>query len=225
MTPALKTVWHQYAPMLAGAALIGSTEVVGQIMAASLGSGSVSILSYGNKIPMLLLGVGSMAASTAVLPYFSEMVAAGQWNEVRHTLRTYTRLIAVITIPLTVILVVFSEPIVELLFQRGAFTDVHTREVAWVQSLALLQIAPFALGVLAVRLLSSLKANHILMWSSAISLILTIVLNYLFMQPLGVAGIALATSLMYIVSMCFLYAMVFRLLRSMSAGVVPCRAS
>lgn len=225
ITPALKTVWYQYAPMLAGAALIGSTEVVGQIMAASLEPGSVSILSYGTKIPMLLLGVGAMAASTAVLPYFSEMVAAGQLDKARHTLLTYARLIAAVTIPLTVILVAFSEPIVRLLFQRGAFTDAHTREVAWVQSLALLQIAPFALGILAVRLLSSLKANHILMWGSAISLVLTIVLNYLFTQPLGVAGIALATSLMYGVSMCFLYAMVFRLLRSMGAGESPCRTS
>lgn len=225
VTPALKTVWNQYAPMLAGAVLIGSTEVVGQIMAASLGSGSVSILSYGTKIPMLLLGVGSMAASTAVLPYFSEMVAAGQWKAIRHTLLTYARLIAAVTIPLTVILVAFSEPIVELLFQRGAFTDAHTHQVAWVQSLALLQVVPFALGILAVRLLSSLKANHILMWGSAISLILTIVLNYLFMQPLGVAGIALATSLMYFVSMCFLYAMTFRLLKSMGNGISTCHLS
>ncbi len=225
MTPALKTVWYQYTPMLAGAALIGGTEVVGQIMAASLGSGSVSILSYSNKVPMLLLGVSSMAASTAVLPYFSEMVAARQWDEIRHTLSTYARLIAVVAIPLTVILVAFSEPIVRLLFQRGAFTEAHTRQVAWVQSLALLQITPFALGILAVRLLSSLKANHILMWGSAISLVLTIVLNYLFIQSLGVAGIALATSLMYVVSMCFLYTMVFRILRSKSTGVFPCRTS
>lgn len=213
VTPALKTVWNQYAPMIAGAGLIGSTEVIGQIMAASLGSGSVSILSYGNKIPMLLLGVGSMAASTAVLPYFSQMVAARQWTEIRQTLLTYARLIAAITIPLTVVLVTFSEPIIEILFQRGAFTAADTHQAAWVQSLALLQITPFALGVLAVRLLSSLKANHILMWSSAISLVLSIVLNYLFMQRLGVAGIAMATSVMYLVSMCFLYVMVFRQLR------------
>lgn len=225
VTPALKTVGNQYAPMLAGAALIGSTEVVGQIMAASLGSGSVSILSYGTKIPMLLLGVGSMAASTAVLPYFSEMVAAERWKEIRHTLLTYAGLVAAVTIPLTALLVWFSEPIVELVFQRGAFTDAHTRQVAWVQSLALLQIVPFALGILAVRLLSSLKANHILMWGSAISLVLTIILNYLLMQPLGVAGIALATSLMYASSMCFLYAMVFRRLRSIEGSLSPLHSS
>lgn len=225
VTPALKTVWNQYAPMIAGAALIGSTEVIGQIMAASLGSGSVSILSYGNKIPMLLLGVGSMAVSTAVLPYFSQMVAARQWTEIRQTLLTYARLIAAITIPLTVVLVTFSEPIIEILFQRGAFTAADTHQAAWVQSLALLQITPFALGVLAVRLLSSLKANHILMWSSAISLVLSIVLNYLFMQRLGVAGIALATSVMYLVSMCFLYAMVFRQLRLKGNVASPPRPS
>ncbi len=219
VTPALQTVWHQYAPMLAGAALISSTEVVGQIMASSLGSGSVSILSYGNKIPMLLLGVASMAASTAVLPYFSEMVVGQQWDQVRHTLFTYARLIAAITIPLTAVLVVFSEPIVDLLFKRGAFTEEHTHQVAWVQSLALLQIPPFALGILAVRLLSSLKVNHVLMWSSAISLVLIIVLNYLFMKPLGVAGIALATSLMYFVSMCFLYIMALRRLKSVASPV------
>lgn len=221
VTPALKTVWNQYAPMIAGAALIGSTEMIGQIMAASLGSGSVSILSYGNKIPMLLLGIGSMAASTAVLPYFSQMVAARQWTEIRQTLLTYARLIAAIAIPLTVVLVTLSEPIIEILFQRGAFTAADTHQVAWVQSLALLQITPFALGVLAVRLLSSLKANHILMWSSAISLVLSIVLNYLFMQRLGVAGIALATSVMYLVSMCFLYVMVFRQLRLKGTVVSP----
>jgi len=225
VTPALKTVWSQYAPMLAGAALIGGTEVIGQIMAASLGSGSVSILSYGNKVPMLLLGVGSMAASTAILPYFSQMVAARQWVEIRQTLLTYARLIAAITIPLTGLLVTFSEPIIEVLFQRGAFTASQAHQAAWVQSFALLQLVPFALGILAVRLLSSLKANHILMWSSAISLVLSIVLNYVFMQLLGVAGIALATSLMYLVSMCFLYTMVFRQLRSQSAGVSPSRAS
>jgi len=225
VTPALKTVGNQYAPMLAGAALIGSTEVVGQIMAASLGSGSVSILSYGTKIPMLLLGVGSLAASTAVLPYFSEMVAAERWKEIRHTLLTYARLVAAVTIPLTVLLVWFSEPIVELVFQRGAFTDADTRQVAWVQALALLQIVPFALGILAVRLLSSLKANQILMWGSAISLVLTIILNYLLMQPLGIAGIALATSLMYAVSMCFLYAMVFRRLRSVESSLSPLHSS
>lgn len=201
--------------MLAGAALIGSTDVIGQIMAASAGSGAVSILSYGTKVPLLLLGIGSMAASTAVLPYFSQMVAAGQWEQIRQTLLTYARWIALVTVPLTLILMVLSEPLVRLLFQRGAFTEAHTHQVAWVQTLAFLQIAPFALGVLAVRLISSLKANQILMWSSAISLVLTIVLNMILIQFMGVAGIALATSLMYVVSMCFLYWMTFRRLRSL----------
>ena len=216
MTPALRTVWRQYAPMLAGAVFIGSTEVVGQIMAASLESGSVSVLSYGTKVPMLLVGIGSMAASTAVLPYFSQMVASGRWHDIRQTLSTYSRLIAAVAIPLTILLIICSEPIVRLLFQRGAFTEAHTHHVAWVQSLALLQLTPFALGILAVRLISALQANHILMWSSAISLVLTIGLNHLFMQRLGVAGIALATSVMYLVSMGFLYVMVFRLLKARS---------
>ena len=78
--------------------------------------------------------------------------------------------------------------------------------------LYLLQIPPYTLGILAVRLISSLQANHILMWSSASNLMVSLLLNYVLMQWLSVAGIALATSLMYLFSMIFLVYMASRLI-------------
>lgn len=213
-TPALNRVWRQYMPMAAGAFLMGSTSLVGQSMAAMLSPGSVSILSYGSKITMLLLGVASVAVSTAVLPYFSRMVTAQDWRGVQHTLATYARLILLITLPLTLLLIYCSEPLVRLVFQRGAFTEADTHLVAGVQSLYLLQVPLCVLGILAVRLISALHANRILMWGAMINLPLSIVLNYVFMQWLGVAGIALAESLMYLASTSFLLIMTLRLMRS-----------
>ena len=65
------------------------------------------------------------------------------------------------------------------------------------------------LGILIVRLISALNSNYILMWGAVISLPLNIVLNYIFMQWIGVSGIALSTSCVYLVSFIFLISMLF----------------
>jgi putative peptidoglycan lipid II flippase len=222
ITPAVRQVWGQYAPIVAGSFLMGSTSLVGQSMAAMLGSGSVSVLAYGSKIPMLILGVASVAVSTAVLPHFSRLVALGDWENVRHTLFTYVRLIVFITLPVTLLLIYFSEPLVRLLFQRGAFLDADTRLVASVQALYLLQVPVFVTGMLFVRLISALKANRALMWGAGINLIFNIACSYVMMKWLGIAGIALSISLMYLVSCSFLVLVSLRLLKEKPLGRVPC---
>jgi len=197
---AVRQVFRQYVPVVAAAFLIGSTSIIGQAMAAMLGPGSVSVLAYGGRATSLLLGIGSVAISTAVLPHFSRMVALGDLAGVRHTLKTYTRLILMITLPLAAILIICSEPLVRLFFQRGAFTGADTQIVAQVQAVYLLQVPAFVLEILFVRLISSLQANKFLLWGTMISLALNIILNYIFLQWLGVIGIALSISLMHVVS-------------------------
>jgi len=155
----------------------------------------------------------AMAVSTAVLPQFSRMVVAGLWTNLGCTIKTYTRLIFSITIPLTFILILLSNSLVRLLFQKGAFTASDTLQVALVQNLYILQLPFYVCGMLYVRLISAFKANHILMWGTAISFVLNIGLDWLFMKWLGVPGIALSTSMVYLVSFCYLWRMSLQLLR------------
>jgi putative peptidoglycan lipid II flippase len=207
----MKEVIAQYLPMIAGAFLISSTDLVDQSMAAMLGSGSVSALVYGNRVVTFFLGIGSMAIGTAVLPHFSRLAAASDWKSLRHTLYTYGRLIVLITVPLALLGAYFSEPLVKVLFERGAFGSGDTQTVAQIQAFFLLQMPFYLLGILLVRLVSSLKANHILMWGAVISMLLNIVLNYLLMQWFGVSGIALSTTIVYLCSVLYLLYMLSRL--------------
>ena len=203
MTASTRQVMNQYAPMVAGAFLMSSTTLVDQSMAAMLGSGSVSALSYGNKVVAFVLGVSSLALSTSVFPYFSRMVAASDWIAVRHTLKTYSRLVLVVTVPFTFILVYLSESIVGLVFERGAFTVSDTRLVGKVQAFYLLQVPFYMLGVTFVRLISSFKANIVLMKAAFVNLLSNTILNYVLMQWLGIAGIALSTAIVYLISMIY----------------------
>lgn len=203
MNPEIRNVINQYLPMVAGAFLMSSTGLVDQAMAAMLDPGSVAALSYGNKIISFIIGLGAMAVGTAVLPYFSRMVAEQNWSGVHHTLKTYSRLISLVMVPLTVVLFFMSETIVHFLFERGAFTFKDTKVVGQVQAFYVLQIPWYMCGILAIRLISALQMNQILLLAAALNLIINVGLNYIFMQWFGVAGIALSTAFVYLLS--FLY--------------------
>jgi putative peptidoglycan lipid II flippase len=211
--PATRQVVSQYVPMVAGAVLMSGTTLVDQSLAATLGSGSVAALGYGNKLSVLVLALGATAVRAAVLPYFSGMVARQDWRGVRHTLQTYTRLILLATVPLAVALATLAVPLVRLVFQRGAFTAESTGLVAQIQAMYALQIPFYILGSLVTPLISSLSENRVLMWGSAISLVLDIVLDLTFMRLFGVAGIALATGVVYTVSWVFVTAFCYKIIR------------
>lgn len=211
---ALRQVRNQFLPMVASALLMSSTTLVDQAMAAMLEPGSVSALNYGNKVVALVVGISAMALGTAVLPHFSRMAAARDWVAVGHTLRSYVRLIVISAVPLTLAIIACSEVIVRLLFERGAFLASDTTLVASVQTMYALQVPFYILSILGVRLISSQNQNHVLAVLAAINLVLNVVGNYVLSYYLGVAGIALSTSVMYAVCSVLVFAYIHRTRRA-----------
>ncbi|MGK7887262.1 MAG: murein biosynthesis integral membrane protein MurJ [Crocosphaera sp.] len=209
----LRQVIAQYIPMIAGACLMGSTTLVDQSMAAMLSPGSVSALNYGNKLIALPITIIVTGLGTAVFPYFSQMTADRDWKQIKNTIKKYLRLIFLFTIPFTIFLLIISETLVRIMFQRGAFTAEDTQIVSRIQSCYALQIPFYVAGVLLVRLISSLKGNHILMKAAIWNLMLNIVLNFLLLKWMGVAGIALSTSLVRLYSYTYVSYYSYKLLR------------
>jgi putative peptidoglycan lipid II flippase len=195
-----RQVLAQYGPMVAGALLASSSPLVDQFMATKVGQGSVSALSYGNKLIAFGIGIGSTALGTAALPVFSNMVVRGDWAAAKRTLFRFSRLILALTVPLVALTVLFSRPIVDLLFQRGAMTREAVASIAQIQACYVLQVPFYLMSILGVRLLSAMSLNRIIMRIAAFNVVLNVVADYLFMRAIGVAGIALSTSLVYFVS-------------------------
>ncbi|HEV2382128.1 MAG TPA: lipid II flippase MurJ [Terriglobia bacterium] len=212
LDPKLRQVIGQYVPMVAGALLMSSTDLVDQSMAAMLPPGSVSALSYARKIVTVLVVVGAMPLGAAALPYFSEMAAKQDWASCRKTLRTYSGLVALVTVPATVGLFLFAQPLVRILFQRGAFTAHDTLIVARTEAWLALEIPFYVLATLGVRLVSALKRNGALMAITALNTVLNAVLNWVLMRRYGVAGIALSTSIVYLVSCALVFGLLYVLI-------------
>ncbi|MEO7457525.1 MAG: lipid II flippase MurJ [Gemmatimonadaceae bacterium] len=200
MTADIREVYRQYAPAMGGAILASSSPLIDQSMAAMLGSGSVATFNYGTKLVSAVLGVGMVAVGTAVLPQFSRLAANGEWLVLREAFRRYTLLMLLLLIPLTIAIIALSEPLVRLVFERGAFGPDDTRRVAFIQQLLALQLPFFLVGILVVRLISAVRRNDLLMWGAATNVTLNVVFNLLLMKRLGVAGIALSTTLVYVIA-------------------------
>jgi len=218
--PVMRIVIGQYLPVVAGGLLMGSTELVDKAMAGVLASGSVASLNYGNKAITMVLGLAAMAIGTAVLPYFSRLVAEKGWDNLRSTLNFYLRLIFVATVPVVLLICWLSKPLVSIIFQRGAFTAEDTNLVASVQAFFSFQIPFYIAGIMLARLVSSLRANHILMWAASINITANVGFNILFIHLMGLKGIALSTSLVYMISFFFLLYFVNRIIAQKETGSV-----
>jgi putative peptidoglycan lipid II flippase len=196
----LKHVAGQYAPVALGSLLMSSSLVVDQAMAASLANGSVSVLNYGGKIVTLVLSIVAVSLSTVLFPRFSRLIAGGEWEPLERTVRRCFKWVLVASVPGVILLAIFSEPLVRLVFERGAFSPQTTTAVSEVQLWLLPQIPFYVLVMIGFRLLSALDGNQIVLRIGALNLLMNVGGNYLFMHWFGVKGIAMSTSLVYLVA-------------------------
>lgn len=212
-TREVRAVLRQYAPVVFGAIMMSGTILVDQAMAAMLEPGSVSALSFGNKVITLVLSLSAMALGTAALPHLSAMVAHRDWTGVERTLYVYERAIVLLAIPVSAVLFLASSGLVELLFERGAFTASDTALVGQILAYYSLQLPFYMAGILGVRVISACANNSALVNICVVNFVFNVAANYLLMQMLGVSGIALATAFVYAISFVLIRRAVTRSLR------------
>jgi putative peptidoglycan lipid II flippase len=215
--PETAVVVRQYVPVAVGAVFMSSTLIVDQALAASLGAGKVAALNYGSRIVTFGLGVAAIALGSAATPYFSSLLASHDWHELRHTFNSMLRLVFLVSVPATLVLVAVSKPLVRTVYEGGTFTSHDTSSVARVQELFALQIPFYLAGIVAVRLVSALRENTLLLKAAAVNAFVNGACDYAFMRLWGLPGIALSTSVVYLVSCAFLIVGVRAILRRSEA--------
>jgi putative peptidoglycan lipid II flippase len=217
LSPAVRRVIGQYAPMVAGMVAMDANPVVNSLMAAHLGAGSVAALGYGGKLEAFAVGIGAVSISAAVLPHFSRLAAAEDWPALQRTIRTYAVVLVLAAVPVTIAAIWLSEPIIRAVFERGAFTSADTVLVARIQSFYLAALPFRFAGLLFVRFMMAVKATRALMWIAIACSVVNVAGNFLFSRFLGVAGIALSTTVVLALSTSLAFAFTRQRLRALNA--------
>jgi putative peptidoglycan lipid II flippase len=98
--------------------------------AGKMPEGSLAALYIADRVMELVLGGYAIAVATAILPMMSHQAAAKDYEGLKKTLTFSVRIVAFITIPAALGLMILREPIIRVLFQHGHFVASSTRLTA-----------------------------------------------------------------------------------------------
>ena len=200
LTPRMRILLRRMGPGLIGAGVTQLNLSVDIWIVSWLPPGSASLLYYADRVNQLPLGVIGTAIGTALLPLLSRQARSGLDDAAAGTLNRAIEISLVLTIPAALALAVAGQPIMLVLFGRGAFDAASA-------TLSAQSLAAYALGLPAFVLLKVLvpaffahgdTSTPVRVGLAAIAL--NLVLNLLFMVPLQHVGPALATSLAALVN-------------------------
>ncbi len=195
-SPAWQSFWGSIGIMAVGQLLMSFTGLLDQFFAAKLGVGALSTLSYANRILALVLGLGATAVGRATLPVFSIMAAQNDGGASRFALH-WAKLMFVLGMAVLCVGWVCAPWVVELLFQRGAFTSDDTVAVTSILRIFLFQL-PFYIPMLVLmNILVVNKAYSYIAIISGIALVSKWLLNAALIPLFHIEGIAAATAMMY----------------------------
>ncbi len=173
--------------------------VVGTIIA-SLQAGAVSFLYYADRLYQLPLGIVGIAIGVVLLPDLSRKLRAGDMAAVKESQNRSLEFALMLTIPAAIALGIAAEPIISVLFERGAFSAADTTATAWALMAFSLGLPAFVLIKVFQPAFFAREDTKTPMWFAGVSMVVNVVgsfaLFYWF-KSLGWmphVGIALATS-------------------------------
>jgi len=208
--PAVRKVARLMVPGIFGAGIYQINIMVSRMIATYLEEGSVASLYYSSRIQELTLGLFTIALSIALLPTLSEMAAHKDIDGMKKTINFSFKLIFLVTFPAMAGLAVLNQPIIQVLFQRGAFDERSTAMSSW----CLLFFAfglPFISGAkILAPMFYSLKDTKTPVIAAFFVMLSYIGFSLLLMTPLRAGGIALALSLSSLLNFLILFVLLER---------------
>ena len=175
-----------------------------------LETGAASVLYYGDRLIQFPLGVFGIAMATAVFPFFSTYAARKDWTKFNYTLNQAIRIVLFIGIPASVGLILLRRPLVELFYERNAFTAESTYRTATVILFYSLGVWAYSASHVIVRAFYSMQDTSTPVKVGAAMVGLNLILNLSFIWFLREGGLALATAISATVQIIILFAILQR---------------
>jgi putative peptidoglycan lipid II flippase len=193
--PATRQIATLMLPALLGVGVAQISLLINTQIASHLAPGSVSWLTYADRLmefPTAILGV---ALGAVLMPQLAAAKARGDQNEYAAMLDWGLRLVVVLALPCAAALLIFSQPLVSVLYHYGAFTDKDVQQT----TLALSGYGVGLLGLVAIKVLApGYYASQDIKTPVKIAIVVlcfTQLMNFVLVPYLAHAGLALSIGL------------------------------
>lgn len=186
-------------PVIFGVSIYQLNILIDKTIASQIVTGGISVLSYASKVNAMVFGVFAVPIATALYPMISKMGAEKNMIKLKDTVLKALIIIMILVIPATVGSMVLADPIIRLLFERGAFDSKTISMTATVLLFYSIGMLGVSLREILYRAFYSIQDTKTPLFNAAIAMVLNIILSIVLSRFIGIGGIALATSISSIV--------------------------
>jgi putative peptidoglycan lipid II flippase len=169
--------------------------LVDRAMATTLSEGSVAILNYAYRLALAVGQVSGLAVSTALFPRMAEQAADGDRDGLRSSLAAALRFVWMIGLPACCGLILLRVPLVQVIYERGAFDRIAAARVSGVLVWYALAVLADALCQPLWRVLYAWRQTRTVLAVNSLQTGIRVLCNIAMIQYLGYNGLALSAAL------------------------------
>jgi putative peptidoglycan lipid II flippase len=208
--PGLHRILKLMIPATIGLSATQINIFVNTNFASTCGDGAVSWLYYAFRLVQLPIGVFGVALSIAMLPVLAKQAAQKDISKMKKTMISSLTMVFLLTLPATAWLMLLSEPIIRIIFERGAFTPFDT--LATANTLTFFSIGLFAYSAnkVLVPAFYALDKTKYPVIASFIAVGFNIVIVYFTIDRYQHLSIAFSTSCTMLINFTFLMTVLYK---------------
>ena len=193
--PAIRKLALLVYPFIFAVLVTQSAGIVYRILASELAVGSLSSIKYAERITQLLTNTFMTSLTIVMYPLLSEKAAKSDYIGMRRTLSSAISLLIFVTVPLVIGVVLLREPLIEFIYGRGSFTEEDVRQTSTALLFLIIGLTTNGISSMFGHTVLALKQTPASVAVTISSQVIAISLFVLLVPRMGLAGLALASSL------------------------------
>lgn len=199
--PHLRRMMITSLPLFFTIAINELNVIIDKNLASRVAVGSVATLNYASMPYNVVVALVITSIGTAVYPQMSEMAAQKKNDALRKIGEQAIVLSSALMIPIVVMFMLFPQEIIALIYERGAFTAEDSYAAGGALFFYAISLYSYAVRNVCVRALQSIKNTRTSFYISAFMIVINLVGSIALFRPMGINGLALATTISSIFGM------------------------
>jgi putative peptidoglycan lipid II flippase len=170
-------------------------------LASQFGPGALSSLAYATRTSTAISGIFITSILVVSFPKIAKQAADGDMTKMKNSLAESIVGMSLFLIPVIAAIVMFTQPIVSLLFGRGAFNSSAISTTSSLLFFYIFFLFGNGLTQLISRVFYALGDSKTPMIVAAGTVVINMILNFILIVFMGITGLSLATSISAFIGM------------------------
>lgn len=202
--PELRQIREMLFPAAIGTTIGQLNSYIDMFFASRLEVGGWTAVVLSNRLIQLPLGVLQTALLVPIFPRFSRHAADNEPGEIKRLFKTGVVSLWFVSVPILVLMLLYTQPIIRLLFQHGSFDAEDTLLVSQALIFQAFQILPYFARDSITRVFYAYQDSRTPLMVGLAAIFFKGLFNWLLVGPFGVGGITFSTTLVTFINMLLL---------------------